>query len=536
VSSRLLIAGGGVAALEAALAVREHLDDRLDIELLAPEPRFWYRPLSVAEPFELGQTTSYELSGLAARFGASFTLGELQGVDAAAHEAETTVGTIPYDVLLVAVGALPADAVPGAITFRGPADTDRIRALLHEIETGAVRRVAFAVPWGAAWSLPLYELLLMTSAWIGARGIQGVELALVTPEETPLQVFGRAGSEAVRTLLDERGVEVVSAAYVTYFADGRLSYGLSSGVEADRVVALPRLRGPRLDGLPQTLDGFLSVDRHGRVRGLGDVYAAGDVTTFPIKQGGIAAQMADAAAEAIAARLGAEIGPEPFRPVLRGLLLTGGRPAYLRHVVGEDDVGDEVGAEPLWWPPAKIVGRHLAPFLADVSGTGAPAEPAADDSVVRIDVTLDEEEVAVLAEPRLEWRDDDGTVAEVMVPDPLVVAAEDNLGDAAASMRLRGAGSAAVVDEGRLVGIITSRDLLRALAGLVDLSSARVLEWMTVDPVAVPADTGTVAAVSMMDARGIHHLIVVEDDRPIGMVGYRQAVQAARARGLGLGL
>ena len=63
------------------------------------------------------------------------------------------------------------------------------------------------------------------------------------------------------------------------------------------MIALPSLSGQRIDGVPQTRDGFVPVDRHGRVDGLPDVYAAGDITRFPVKQGGLAAQQADAAAE-----------------------------------------------------------------------------------------------------------------------------------------------------------------------------------------------------------------------------------------------
>ena len=92
------------------------------------------------------------------------------------------------------------------------------------------------------------------------------------------------------------------------------------------------------------------------------MYAAGDLTNFPIKQGGLAAQQADAAAEAIAAASGVEITPTPFTPVLRGLLLTGLTPRYMRAEVGTNE--SELDTEPLWWPPGKIVGRHLAPFLA----------------------------------------------------------------------------------------------------------------------------------------------------------------------------
>ena len=68
-------------------------------------------------------------------------------------------------------------------------------------------------------------------------------------------------------------------------------------LEVDRVVALPLLHGPQLAGAPAESDyGFIPVDVHGRVKGLQNVYAAGDSTNFPIKQGGLATQQADAVA------------------------------------------------------------------------------------------------------------------------------------------------------------------------------------------------------------------------------------------------
>ena len=237
---KILIAGGGVAALEAALALNALAEERLEIELVGPEPHFWYRPLSVAEPFELGETLRLELGALAAAAGATFVLGALQGVDAGRREAHTSVGTMPYDALLVAVGAEPTEAIPGALTFRGPADTDRIRALLDELAAGDVRRVVFAVPWGAVWSLPLYELVLMTAGWLGAHGVQGVELSIVTPEQEPLQLFGPAASAAVKALLEERGIDVVTSSSVTELDDG---HGGSRGAAGSRRIASLRCRG-----------------------------------------------------------------------------------------------------------------------------------------------------------------------------------------------------------------------------------------------------------------------------------------------------
>ena len=398
------------------------------------------------------------------------------------------------------------------------------------------------MPWGAVWSLPIYELALMTADYLAEREVDHVELALVTPEDEPLELFGRAGSDAVRELLEERGIAVQTGSCPVELVDGELRLVPEGTIAADRVVALPRLRGPRIDGLPQTVEGFVPVDAHGQVHGLADVYAAGDITSFPVKQGGIATQQADAAAELIAANAGADLTPEPFRPVLRGLLLTGRQPRYLRHELtgGAGDVSS-ASPEPLWWPPAKIVGRYLAPFLGAFAGVeSSPEAPAAPGSV-RVEVELDAARVHKVTALRLEAApaaegDGGATVADVMSTDPLVVAPEDTLGEVAEKMRSGDLGSALVADYGRLIGILTSRDLLRAFAGRVHPSEARVREWMTAEPVAVSATTPIEAAVTMMTEYGFHHLPVVEDERPTGMLGLRQAARQTRGRsGIGLG-
>jgi sulfide:quinone oxidoreductase len=541
--TRVLIAGGGVAALEAALALRELAEDRVSVELVAPEPYFWYRPLAVAEPFALGTVQRFDLAELAAAAGATSSLGTLVAVDATQHVAHTApAGEVPYDALLLACGAVPTPAVAGALTFRGPADTDAISRLLEEVSAGDVRRVAFVVPPGAVWSLPAYELALMTAAYVSAKALRDVHVALVTPENEPLQLFGRPAVEAAHALLDARGIELHTASHAVAVVDGELRLFPEGAVEADRVVSLPRLRGPRIDGVPQTVEGFVPVDAHGRVPGLDDVLAAGDVTTFRVKQGGIATQQADAAAETIAALAGADVVPEPFQPVLRGLLLTGGKARYLRHdVTDEYDPVSAADTEPLWWPPAKIVGRHLAPFLGRQAGADAAPEPSSPGGAVLVDLELDEELIAALTRSRLEEAvldvdDDARTVGTEMSSDPLVVAPEDTLGEVADLMQTRDVGSAVVVDYGRLIGILTTRDLLRAFAERVHPSDARVREWMTADPITAVPTTTLEAAAALMSEYGVHHLPVLEGSRVVGMLGLRQAVaHAAQASGLGLG-
>lgn len=385
----VLIAGGGVAALEGALALRDLAGDRVAVELLAPEPHFWYRPLAVVEPFGLGRVHGVELVELARACEARFTLGTLAAVDADAHVARTAAGAeFEYDVLLIATGAAPVEAVRGAFTFRGPADSERLGTLLRDVVSGSVRELVFAVPGGVSWPLPLYELALLSSGHLAARGAEDVELTLVTPEDAPLGIFGGDASAAVAELLAKRGIEVRTAVYPIAVEGGVLTVAPRGSVPADRVVALPYLHGVPIDGISHDAGGFVATDPSGRVTGVDDVFAAGDATAFPVKQGGLAAQQARAAAEAIAAAAGADVRPQPFRPILRGLVLTGSVPRYLRAEL-RGGAGDTAtaAAEPLWWPPGKIVGRHLAPFLAERAG--AVLSPPAEADAVRVEVELD---------------------------------------------------------------------------------------------------------------------------------------------------
>lgn len=522
-AAHVLIAGGGVAALEAALALRALAEDHVDVELLAPEPKFWYRPLAVAEPFQAGSLLRFDLPELAAAAGATFSLGALASVDAGRRLAYTAAGTlIPYDALLIACGAVPGPTIPGALTFRGPADTEKLEHLLADIESGEVRRVVFAVPAGATWTLPIYELALLTAARLSEQRIEDVQLALVTPEEELLRVFGPNASEDVQRLLGERGIAVHCSARPSEFRNGELLLASGAVIPADRVVALPRLHGPRIDGIPQTVDGFISADSQGRIVGVAGVYAAGDITSFPVKQGGIAAQQAESAAHAIAAQAGADVKPLRFKPVLRGILLTGAEPRFLRR---ELRTGlDTVSSEPLWWPPAKIVGRYLAPFLGTLV--------AVDEADLPDAPPVAEEE----PEPSSRREAGDGTVGDVMLTDFLAVGVEDTLGDVAARMREHDVGSALVTDEERLVGILTSRDLLRAFAARARPGEARVRHWMTAEPIAVSATTTLGTAVFLMTERNIHHLPVVEGEHPVGMVGLRDATRSAGLHlGVGLG-
>ena len=384
----VIILGGGVAALEAMMGLRELAGDRVRVSLVAASEDFVERPMSVAEPFGLGTVRRYPLREIAADFGARFVHAAAIGVDAREPRLVFADGaTLAGSTLILAPGARTLAPFPQAITFGLGGAGEAVRELVGDLERGAIRRVAFVAPSLAGWTLPLYELALLTARTVAVAGIKDASLHLITPELEPVAVFGAEPSAIVAELLAGAGVEFHGATYVDV-DDGAVVLRRSArSLAVDRIVALPLVRGPQLPGVPKTPPhDFIPVDHHGVVRGRTDVYAAGDATDFPVKQGGIAAQQAEAVAQHVAARCGAAIEPAPFAPVLRGMLLTGDAPHFMRSRAAAGDDAVLASWEPLWWPPTKIAGRHLAPYLF-ARDTGAPARP--EGGFVDIDVPLD---------------------------------------------------------------------------------------------------------------------------------------------------
>jgi sulfide:quinone oxidoreductase len=346
----ILIAGGGVAAVEAVAALRALAGSEPRITLLAPQPRFTMRPTSVATPFGFGAPAKLPLDVVARHAPFDLRTGKLADVETGDRVAITDWGeAIAYDFLVVAVGARSLPALAGAITFTGHADAAAVEAAVAECD-----RLAFVQPFAQGWSLPVYELALMAAAQR-----PDARITVVTAEPAALAAFGDEPGEAVRALLGERGIELRVNARAVSASPGRLVLEDGGSIAVGKAIALPRLAGPAIHGLPQDEDGFIPVDAHGRVAG--HVFAAGDGADHPLKQGGLAAQQADAVAEAIAADLGAAIEPRPFRPVLRARLMTGGEPLYM---VRRGEEAGAVSRRPLWSPPGKLAGRYLAPLLA----------------------------------------------------------------------------------------------------------------------------------------------------------------------------
>src|SRR3954469_3013863 len=125
----VLIAGGGPAAIEGALAVQRLAGERVRITMLSEREELCYRPVAVAEPFGLATPQRFSLARLAAERGFELRRGTVRCVDTDGHYVYTREGdALPYDALLLALGARANEALPGALTFRGPEDSERLRA------------------------------------------------------------------------------------------------------------------------------------------------------------------------------------------------------------------------------------------------------------------------------------------------------------------------------------------------------------------------------------------------------------------------
>ncbi|HTX30402.1 MAG TPA: FAD-dependent oxidoreductase [Solirubrobacteraceae bacterium] len=375
---KVLIAGGGVGGLEALLALRELAGDAVSVTVLAREPEFVYRPMTVREPFGFSRAQRYPLNEITADLGAELVHDSLERVDPAAQMARTDTGReLRYDALLLALGAGLTARFAHAITLDDRQIDEQLHGLIQDVEGGYVRRLAFIAPSPMPWPLPMYELALMTA---GRAYDMNVELSvtIATPEEAPLNLFGTAASDGVAKLLKEHGIHLVTSAHCDVPEPGRVTIAPGDrSLEADRIVALPQLLGPSLEGIPAThAGGFIPVDEYCRVRGAKNIWAAGDATDFPVKLGGIAAQQADVAAAEIANLAGAAVTPEPFAPEVHAILLGARHPLYLSaHITGGHGTSSELSEAPTWSPTAKIAARYLAPYLEtrDASRT-APDE------------------------------------------------------------------------------------------------------------------------------------------------------------------
>jgi sulfide:quinone oxidoreductase len=404
----VLIAGGGVAGLEALLGLREVAGKRVRLSLMAPDPEFVYRPMAVAEPFAAGSARRVPLADVAAAAQAELIADAVVAVDDGARQVRLRSGGVRgFDALLVATGGRPVVGVEGAVTWWPEGDPAAYGGLLRDIDEGYSKRLAIVVPPGAAWPLPAYELAIMTAGEAREQGQADAQITVVTPERAPLSLFGPEASAAVADELASAGVRLITGAVARRDGDVLVLEPSGERLDVQRVIAVPRLLGPAIEGLAADEEGFVLTGSDGRVQGAERTWAAGDGIDSPLKFGGLATHQARVAVSAIARLAGVSDPPDPGEPVLQGRLLVGGRSRRLR------GRGDAASA-PLWWPQGKIAGEYLPRWLAAhgfAPGSGPP--PGEGLNVRRPLRAMAGAEAQYLFDLRRRYRIDDPAIASL---------------------------------------------------------------------------------------------------------------------------
>lgn len=365
----VLICGGGVAAVEGLLRLRRLAGDRIGVTWLCPDEHFYCRPLATTEPFVNDHVRRYPLERIVSDTGATWIRDKLARVIVDERTVITeSGGELTFDALLLAIGGREQPAFEHAVTFTDRDPGARFRAVVDGIDSGTVRRIAFVLPDGPAWPVPLYELTLLTAAHAREHEIR-LHIDLVTPEGRPLKSFGQGGADAIRSLLTDAGVVLHAGAAARVESPTVVAFGATQ-LDVDLVVSLPRVTGPAVPGIPAGPGWFVPIDDFCRVEDTGGtVFAAGDATAYPVKHGGLGAQQADTAAAGIVHLAGLGERPAPFSPVIRGMLLTGDHPIYLEaHIASGLGWRSHVYDQPPWPADEKLVAEELGPYLTQLDG------------------------------------------------------------------------------------------------------------------------------------------------------------------------
>lgn len=354
--------------------------------MITPTRDFVYRPNLVFEPFSPEAADRHDLAEVMDENEGSFIQDRVIGIDAEAKLVHTIdTGDVEYDHLILAMGARMQPSISTAETLWIRPIAKRIEPILDEAaRAGGLELIA---PAGVIWTLPLYEFALMAARRLQERREQ-TPIRVFTPESEPLALFGPAAAAEVSDLLAARHIEVHSSCWISERGDGSLEMVGDCPEPGPCRVALPSIEGIRVSGVPADRDGFIPIDQFSRVRGLRDVYAAGDGTDFPVKQGGIATQEADIAAEMISSAINGGPDPQARKLVLRGKLVTGAETLNMRASVGGGAGEGVVSSDYLWWPPHKVSGHYLAPWLA---GEVVHRDPAPPDRTTDVEVSLPHE-------------------------------------------------------------------------------------------------------------------------------------------------
>ena len=166
--SKVVIVGGGAAALEAMLALRAFCGERVGIDMYAPREDFVMRPLAVVEAFGKGEVLKFELDDVVSDSGGTFYRHSVVAIDPDNRRIVLQDGDeVDYDFVIVATGTKSLWVVPGAMTFWGPGSQESVTEVLELMKSGENPRVVLTMPDPTGWPLPIYEFALYLASLTG---------------------------------------------------------------------------------------------------------------------------------------------------------------------------------------------------------------------------------------------------------------------------------------------------------------------------------------------------------------------------------
>ncbi len=314
----VVILGGGSGGVVAAHDLARHRNGHR-IVLVERQPLYGFAPsfLWVMSGARRPEQVTVDLRRLARR-GVALTQAEVRAIDVGAGSVETSTGSIPYDRLVVALGAeLAPDALPGfaeaahnVYALEGAVSAGRA---LEQFEGGRVVVLVSRLPYKCP-AAP-YETALLAEALLRRRGVRaGSTVDVYTPEPFPMPTAGPVLGEALRRILEQRRIgfypgqsveRIEPVARELVLTGGvRVGYDLLLGVPPHRAAAPVRESGLAAES------GFIPVDRSTLATNADGVFAIGDITTIPLAGGKFlpkAGVFAHGQAKVVARRLAAEL-------------------------------------------------------------------------------------------------------------------------------------------------------------------------------------------------------------------------------------
>jgi sulfide:quinone oxidoreductase len=322
VKPRVLVLGGGFAALETAFLLRMRMRDEVDLTLVSDRDSFVFRPNTIYVPFGADPNSLLvDLGKPLARRDIAFRRGNVAEVEPDSRQVMLEDGSkLDYDKLVIATGAATsAEEVPGLSEHAATIWTaqnmlgvrERFERVRDRARAGDRRRVLFLVPPNNKCSGPLYEIVLMLETWLRRAGVrEAVDIAWSTYEQSFIQAFGPRLHEVITEEFSERGIDGHTDEVVSEVSAGTVRYADGSARDFDELIAFPPYTaGVRYSALPSDDRGFLYTQPDTRqVAGHPDIYAPGDAGEFPVKQAFLAFLQADAVAE----HIGSQVTGKPF--------------------------------------------------------------------------------------------------------------------------------------------------------------------------------------------------------------------------------